>query len=302
MTSSEEPQQPVEPSNPDMVYFPLSDEQRDAIERGEIERGERFIPGPAGAPDVPVVVTRPGAVTRALPVLMHIHGGGFTGGHPESFPGTEVYWASQFDCAVVSVDYRLAPEHRFPAGIEDCYAALRWTAASRDELSIDPDHLVVAGESAGGALAAALCLMARDRNGPPITFQALQIPVLDDRLDQPSYAQAEGGPGFNSAAARDMWEHYLGEDYDRSATSPYAAPMRAKDLSGLPPTFIQTAGLDPLRDEGIQYAMRLMAEGIDVELYNAPGNSHSIDPMNARTAGQARRVYSHALGAALSRK
>jgi acetyl esterase/lipase len=144
--------------------------------------------------------------------------------------------------------------------------------------------------------------MARDRGGPRIAFQGLMIPVLDDRLDQPSYEQAETAEGFNTPGAQGMWLHYLGDDYDRSKTSPYAAPARADSLAGLPPAFIQTNGLDPLRDEGIQFAQRLMAEGIDVELYNAPGSYHGADPLDPRTAMQAVRVYNESLGAALARE
>lgn len=288
---------PIDRSQPDEIYLPLSPEQEQKV---AIE--ERFIPGPPDAPDVRVVLTRPRDTEERLPLLLHIHGGAFCILRPESFAGMEANWALDHRCLVVSVDYRLAPEHPFPAGPEDCYAALLWSVANANPLQIDPARLVVTGGSAGGALTAAVCLMARDRNGPAISFQGLMIPVLDDRLDQPSYAQANGTPGFNNAGAQGMWLHYLGDDYDREKTSPYAAPARAENLSGLPPAFIQTNGLDPLRDEGIQFALRLMAEGIDVELYNAPGNYHGADPMDPRTMLQAARVYNEALGAALQRR
>ena len=286
---------PIDRSVPDEIYIPLNDKQRAAT-----DIGERFIPGPPGAPDVRVLISRPKQADGPLPVLLHIHGGAFCIMHPDSFVGMEASWAIGHQCVVVSVDYRLAPEHPFPAGPEDCYAALLWTAANADELGIDLERLVVTGGSAGGALSAALCLMTRDRGGPKIRFQALMIPVLDDRLDQVSYEQAQAANGFNTPAAHGMWLHYLGEDYDRAKTSPYAAPARADDLSGLPPAFVQTNGLDPLRDEGLQYAMRLMAEGLDVELYNAPGNYHGADPLDPRAMAQAGRVYYEALGAALN--
>jgi acetyl esterase len=247
-----------------------------------------------------VLVYRPRNASGTLPVLLHIHGGGFAMLHPESFAGMEAQWSLDFGCVVVSIDYRLAPEHPFPAAPEDCYAVLLWTVANADELGIDPERLVVTGGSAGGALSAALCLMTRDRGGPRIAYQALMIPVLDDRLDQPSHRQSENVEGFNGQNAVGMWLHYLGDDHDRETTSPYAAPARAESLAGLPPAFIQTNGLDPLRDEGIQYAMRLMAAGIDVELYNAPGAYHGADPLDPRTAFQAARVYHEALNAALN--
>ncbi|MCB0969815.1 MAG: alpha/beta hydrolase fold domain-containing protein, partial [Ilumatobacter sp.] len=168
--------------------------------RRELDIAERFVPGPPGAPDVRVVVYQP-KVRRAapLPVLLQIHGGAFCLMHPESFAGMEADWARNHHCVVVSVDYRLAPEHPFPAGPEDCYAALQWVAANADQLGVDLDRLVVTGASAGGALAAALTLMARDRSGPRIAYQALMIPVLDDRLRTASHHQAEGAPGFNAA-------------------------------------------------------------------------------------------------------
>jgi acetyl esterase/lipase len=285
---------PIDRDAPEEIMIPMSDEQR-----ARLDFGERFIPGPEGAPDVRVVVYREKGVTETRPVLLHLHGGAFCILHPETFAGMEAGWALDLGCVVVSVDYRLAPEHPFPAGPEDCYAALLWTVANAKELGIDPARLVVTGGSAGGALSAALCLMTRDRGGPEIAYQGLMIPVLDDRLDQPSHSQSESAEGFSGRMAIGMWLHYLGEDYDREKTSPYAAPARAEDLSGLPPALIQTNGLDPLRDEGVQFALRLMAEGIDVELYNAPGAYHGADPLDPRTAAQAYRVYNEALGAAL---
>jgi acetyl esterase/lipase len=220
--------------------------------------------------------------------------------HPETFGGMEANWSITHQCVVVSVDYRLAPEHPFPAGPEDCYAGLQWVANNGEELKVDLARLVVTGGSAGGALSAAITQMARDRNGPKIAYQALMIPVTDDRLKTPSYEQSGDAEGFNKAGTEGMWLHYLGEDYNRSKTSPYAAPARATDLSDLPPAFIQTNGLDPLRDEGIEYALALLAAGVQVELYNCPGAYHGAPPKDPRTAAIAFRVYDAALGAALN--
>jgi len=260
---------------------------------------ERFAPGPEGDPDVRVIVYRPKNQPGRLPVIMSIHGGAFVRMRADTFAAMDAGWAVNHDCVVVSVDYRLAPEHPFPAGAEDCYAVLCWIAKSADELAIDIDRLVVAGGSAGGALTAAVTLMTRDRGGPKIAFQGLMIPVLDDRLETPSIRQAREAPGFNSRGAEGMWLHYLGEEYDRSNTSPYAAPNRAGDLSGLPPAFVQTNGLDPLRDEGIQYALRLLAAGVSVELCNVPGAYHGAPPLNPAAAARANRAYNAALHEAL---
>ncbi len=269
--------------------------------RSELEIGERFVPGPTGEPDVRVVVYRPRALEGRLPILLHIHGGAFCIMHPESFAGMEANWALGHGCVVISVDYRLAPEHPFPAAPDDCYAALQWVGKNADELGIDLNRLVVTGGSAGGALTAALAMMVRDRGGPKIAYQALLIPVTDDRMETPSMAQAGSDtPGFNSVAAAGMWLHYLGEDYDRSSTSPYAAPARAANFADLPPAFIQTNGLDPLRDEGIEYGLKLLAAGIPVELYNCPGAYHGAPPLDPRTAGLSFQIYNAALGAALN--
>lgn len=267
--------------------------------RARLKIEERHVPGPAGAPDVRVVIYRPKAQAGPLPPLLAIHGGAFVRMRADTFAAMQADWALKHDCVVVSVDYRLAPEHRFPAGPEDCYAALCWLAGGQHDLDVDLDRLVVTGGSAGGALTAAVALMARDRGGPKIAFQGLMIPVLDDRLQTPSMRQALDAPGFSGRAAEGMWLHYLGEDYDRSRTSPYAAPARAESLAGLPPAFIQTNGLDPLRDEGIEYGLRLLAEGIPVEIYNAPGAYHGAPPLNLRAAQSAHAVYNAALKEAL---
>ena len=253
---------------------------------------ERFVPG---APDVRVLVYRPKDAEGTLPLVLEMHGGAFVRFNAESFPAGSARIA-MLGAVVVSVDYRLAPEHPFPAGAEDCYAALGWAVK---ELNVDLDRVVVTGGSAGGALAAALTLMARDRGGPTITFQALNIPVLDDRLDTASMRQYIDGEGFSGRAAEGMWLHYLGEDVDRSATSPYAAPGRATDLTGLPPAVIVVNGMDPLRDEGIQYAQRLMAADVPVELYVAPGCPHGAPPVDVRLQVQAGRILQEAIARAI---
>jgi acetyl esterase len=281
---------PIPPRGEPEIYpgMALSDEQRAGL---DIE--ERFVPGD---PDVRVLVYRPKGATGPLPLVLAVHGGAFCLLRADSFPAADAGWALRHGALVVSVDYRLAPEHPFPAAPEDCYAALLWATS---ELDIDPDQVVVTGGSAGGALAAAVALMARDRGGPAIALQALLIPVLDDRLRTASQHQMAETQGFTSGAAEGMWLHYLGADADRSATSPYAAPARAESLAGLPPAFIQVNGLDPLRDEGIEYALRLLADGVPVELYCGPGLYHGAPPLDPRVALTAATLYDAAVGAAL---
>jgi acetyl esterase/lipase len=176
---------------------------------------------------------------------------------------------------VVSVDYRLAPENPFPAGLEDCYAALSWFSTHAAELGVDPERIAIHGGSAGGGLCAALALLARDRSGPSIAFQYLGIPELDDRLTTSSMTTFVDTPMLNRPTAIHSWDAYLGPG--RRSTDnvpPYAAPARATDLTGLPPAYISAMEFDPLRDEDIAYATALLAAGVPVELHLFPGTYH----------------------------
>jgi acetyl esterase/lipase len=168
---------------------------------------------------------------------------------------------------VVSVEYRLAPEHPYPAGLEDCYAALQYLAALD---IVDPARVGVHGQSAGGGLAAAVALVARDRGGPPLVVQSLGMPELDDRLDTPSMREFRNTPMWSLPQAEASWRLYLGD----ARPDGYAAPARTLNLGGLPSAYITTMELDPLRDEGILYGMRLLAAGVSVELHNYPGTFH----------------------------
>jgi acetyl esterase len=257
---------------------------------------EHLVSGPTHSPDVRVLVYRPRrAGSGRLPLVLRMHGGSFVKLRADSFPAVDASIA-RLGAVVVSVDYRLAPENRFPAAPEDCYAALCWAAT---ELDVDASRVVVTGSSSGGGLAASVALMARDRGGPRITQQLLHVPVLDDRLDTLSMRRFESTPGFNRTQAEGMWLHYLGEDADRTNTSPYAAPARSDDLSGLPPTFMQVNELDPLRDEGLTFAVRLLAAGVPVELYCAPGLGHGAVTADSPLARHAQLIFDAAMQRAL---
>jgi acetyl esterase len=243
-------------------------------DRDDVAKQDHRIPGPANAPDVPVRVYRPKAASSApRPGLFEIHGGGFMMGDIAMMDPWCQRVAGEIGAVVVSVEYRLAPEHPFPAGLEDCYAALVWMATEAKRLEIDPDRIAVAGQSAGGGLAAATALLARDRGGPSLCFQLLEIPELDDRLDTPSMLSFTDTPLWNRPNAMWSWRHYLGPGHE-GEVSPYAAPARAENLAGLPPAYISTMEFDPLRDEGILYGLRLLQAGVSVELHSYPGTFH----------------------------
>ena len=271
------------------------------VSRDDVLSEDRSVPGPAGAPEVPVRIYRKkDGSTGARPCVFEIHGGGFLLGNIEMMDPWCQRVAAEIDAVVISVEYRLAPEHPFPAGVEDCYAALAWTAEQTDALGIDPARIAIAGQSAGGGLAAATALLARDRGGPAICFQLLEIPELDDRLETPSMRAFTDTPLWNLPNARWSWRHYLGPEHS-GEVSPYAAPARAKDLSGLPPAYVSTMEFDPLRDEGIDYASRLLQAGVSVELHSFPGTFHgsSLLPgaeVSRRNLEEVLRVLARRLG------
>lgn len=245
------------------------------LERDEsgLEIEDRVVAGYAGSPDVGVRIFQPLPVASGRPALLHIHGGGFVVGSVATEHVGASMLASNLGAVVVSVDYRLAPEHPFPAALHDCYAALTWVHDAAEDLGIDTRRVVVYGQSAGGGLAAALALFARDHGGPSICFQFLGIPELDDRLDTPSMQAFSDTPLWNRPNAELSWRYYLGEPRGPEV-SQYAAPARAADLSGLPPAYVSTMEFDPLRDEGIRYATRLLEAGVSTELHSYPGTFH----------------------------
>jgi len=237
----------------------------------------RHIPGPEGAPEVYVKIYKPkDSGSTKLPGLLWMHGGGMLFGHAEFC----AYWApclaDQAKCVAVVVDYRLAPEHPYPAGLEDCYATLVWMTQAAEELGIDVDKIAVGGESSGGNLATALCLLARDRNGPKVCFQMPLYPMLDDTNSTPSSYDITDERTWNRQINMTAWSLYLKNHQDKEVPI-YAAPTRAKDLSNLPPAFTFVGDLDAFRDEAIDFFQRMMQAGVPVELHVYAGCTHGFE-------------------------
>jgi acetyl esterase len=243
------------------------------------------VPGPEG--DVPVRLYRPDAA-HALPVLLYFVGGGWVLGSPDAADPVCRRLANATPCAVVSVAYRRAPENPFPAGLDDCYAALCWAAGHGAELGLDPTRLAVGGASAGGNLAAAVALLAREREGPRLALQALVYPPLDHRADTPSMAEALDPLFFGREDLAWCWSHYLADPAD--GDNPLASPLRARDLRGLPPALVITAELDPLRDHAELYAARLGEAAVPFDLKRFEGVPHGFfskaDRFDAGAAAQ----------------
>lgn len=239
-------------------------------------------------PPVRLRLYEPRAAAAPMPAMLWLHGGAFAYGFPEIDDDLCLRLAADAGFLIASPEYRLSPEHPFPAGFDDAYNSLIWLAEQSDLLGINRDHLVVGGSSAGGALAAGVCQRARDEGGPAIRQQILACPVIDDRLRTKSMQEFETSPIFNRYEASLMWQRYLG---DNLANPPrYAAPGRESNLKNLPPAYVLTADFDPLRDEGINYAVRLIEAGNLVELHHLPGTFHSFDSI-VPTAGISQRVY-----------
>ena len=220
------------------------------------------IPGPAG-PIRTLVITPNIQRAGPLPVLIYYHGGGWVIGSPESHQREACYYAHAGECVVVVPDYRLAPEHPFPAAPQDCYAVLEWVAANGAQLGADGSRIAVGGDSAGGNLSAVVSQMARNRKGPRIALQLLVYPATRMGADTASYRDCGDGYFLTAKAMKWFFDQYLRkpEDWD----DPLASPLLTEDLRGLPPALVMTAGFDPLRDEGADYADRLSAAGVPVE-------------------------------------
>lgn len=237
----------------------------------------RMVPGPAG--EIKVKIYEPlHRSANKLPAVLWIHGGGYVLGHPDFDDGLCERFVQEVDCVVVSVDYRLAPEHPFPAAIDDCYATLLWLSNTSNPLNIDVKRIAVAGSSARGGLAAAVSLMARDKEGPSIAFQMLLYPMIDDRNITPSSHEITSRNAvWNRSINIAGWKMYLGEQ--TVEVSPYAAPARAINLAGLPPAYTCVGELDLFRDETIDYVARMARASVPVEFHLYPGCFHGFDAM-----------------------
>jgi len=249
--------------------------QRRPFERpDDIAIADRHVAGLPGAAPVRIRVYQQKASRGTpQPAILEFHGGGFLVGDIQMQDVWCARLAKQLDALVVSVDYRLAPEHPYPAATDDCYAALCWLHREAGSLGVDTKRIALAGQSAGACLAVSTALRARDLKGPGVCFQLLETPVLDDRLTTPSMRDFVDTPMWNRPNAEWSWKHYLG-DGPRDTVPPYAAPARCNDLHGLPPTYLSTMEFDPLRDEGIEFALKLMQAGVSVELHSYPGTFH----------------------------
>ncbi len=236
----------------------------------------RTIPGNGGP--IPVRVYTPEG-SDPFPLLVYYHGGGWVIGNLDTHDSVCRELAHGTECVVVSVDYRLAPEHRFPAAADDCYTALQWVAAHAAEIGGDPKRIAVAGDSAGGNLACVTALKARDKGAPALVFQLPVYPVTDYSCDTPSYHENATGYLLEADAMAWFWGHYLGRESD--GESSYASPLRADDLRGLPPALVITAEFDPLRDEGEAYAKRLTDAGVPTRLRRFDGMIHGFFGMSA---------------------
>lgn len=235
----------------------------------------RVIPGPAG--DLPVRIYTPNG-NGPFPLMVFFHGSGFVVCNLDTHDGTCRNLCSAAGCVVVSVDYRLAPEARFPAGPDDCYAATKWAAAHARELNADASRVVIAGDSAGGNLVAVVALMVRDKGGPALCGQLMIYPVTDYyKPGHPSYVENAEGYGLTAPGMRWFWGHYLNNEAD--ADNPYASPLRAANLRGLPPALIITAEYDVLRDEGERYGQRLAQAGVPTKVTRYDGMHHGFFQM-----------------------
>lgn len=257
-------QMPVDPTLDDLV-----------AEVGAVH-DERTIAGYDGGEIVVSIYRRPGRTT-AGPGIYHIHGGGMVIGN--RFMGVQAFlpFIASHGAVVVSVEYRLAPEFPDPVPVEDCYAGLVWTAEHAAELGIDPSRLLVGGASAGGGLSAGVTLLARDRQGPSLRASLLIYPMLDDRNESVSSHQIQGIGVWDRTSNFTGWNALLGERRGTDDVSIYAAPGRAEDLSGLPPTFIDVGSAEVFRDEDVAYASRIWAAGGVAELHVWPGGFHGFD-------------------------
>jgi acetyl esterase/lipase len=249
----------------------------DAQPSPAVVRQDHLVPGLNGAPDVLVRHYRPASQSGALPCLYWIHGGGHVLGEVGQDDLVMDHIVDTLGCAVVSVDWRRAPEHPFPAPMDDCYAGLAWTYRQAAELAVNPERIAIGGASSGGGLAAGLALLARDLGEVPVCFQLLIYPMLDDRNVTPASVTLTDPRVWNRASNLIGWRAYVGDAAGTDQVSAYAAPARATDLAGLPPAYLAVGDLDLFIDEDLEYAQRLQQAGVPIELHVYPGGSHAFE-------------------------
>ncbi|MEO7422530.1 MAG: alpha/beta hydrolase [Ornithinibacter sp.] len=255
-------------------------------ENPNVAKEDHPVPGPEGESEISVRIYRPVGATGPLPGIFYIHGGGMVLGTVEGEDATASMLCDEVQAVVVSVEYRLAPEHPHPAPLEDCYAGLLWTAQSATDLGIDPTRLAIYGGSAGGGLAIATAMLARDRGGPGLCFMMPIYPMVDDTNSTASSHEITNVGIWDRDANIEAWSWYLGgKDADR-----YAAPTRTDDVSGLPPAFIDVGTCDLFRDENIEFANRLMQAGVPCELHVNPGSYHASE-IFAPEAALSQRIW-----------
>jgi acetyl esterase/lipase len=252
-----------------------------------VEHVELSVPEQPGTPGITLsVIRRPGVATPA-PCIYYVHGGGMIMGDRQTGAPIFSRWVDVFGVTVVSVEYRLAPEHPYPAPVSDCYAGLQWVAGHATELGIDPARIVIARNNAGGGLAAAATLMARDNGGPALIGQLLSAPMLDDRDATVSARQFDGPGPWNRSDNVFGWTALLGAARGTADVSPYAAPARATDLSGLPPVYLDAGSAEVFRDEIVDYASRIWAAGGQAELHIWADGFHGFQLANQTHVAQA---------------
>ena len=251
---------------------------------------DHYAPGPDGAPEVMVRIYQPETRPDTLPALLWIHGGGYVLGKVEWDDLKAKSMTLALNCVVASVEYRLAPEHPFPAPLEDCYAALKWLASNADQFGINPARIAIGGASAGGGLAAGLGLLARDRAEVDVCYQLLIYPMIDDSNIEQVGPDVPDAPLWTRANNLAGWRSYLQQEPGSNGVSAYAAAIRADDVSGLPPTYIGVGTPDLFRDEDIAYAQRLMKAGVPTELHVYADGFHGFDAFAPETDATQRFV------------
>lgn len=276
---------------------------KETYQREDVVVEQAAAPGLNGAPEVPLIIYRPKAAKGPLPAILFIHGGGYVFGTAETGAPACTEAAAELPCVVVSVDYRLAPETPAPGPVEDCYAGLIWLHRNAGKLGVAADRIAIWGESAGGGLAAALAIMARDMREVPLRLQMLIYPMLDDRTVTGGARNPHVGEFvWTEPLNRYGWTAHLGREPGGEEHHPYAVPARTKDLAGLPPAFIAVGSLDLFLHEDLEYAERLLAAGVPVELHVIPGAYHAFEALAPQSvAAQAYfRLRREALARALN--